>query len=154
MEDVLQHGHRTPWSFPLPSHRSPAFFSAAIISVKSVKLSAPPRTAAKHTLASALVFCSILAGIFGLGWSGRSGRRARGCVRAPRGRSSLVARFSISIPRKPSNIPGIRLAGLVICIWKISNVTTPILEPSASWNHQGPFQTWFILRVGNLNNCQ
>ena len=39
MEDVLQHGHRTPWSFPSPSHQSPAFFSAAIISVKSVKLS-------------------------------------------------------------------------------------------------------------------
>ena len=46
MEDVQQPVHRTPWSFPLPSHRSPAFLSSAIISVKSVKLSAPPRTAA------------------------------------------------------------------------------------------------------------
>ena len=85
VEDVLQHGHRTPWSFPLPSHRSPAFFSAAIISVKSVKLSAPPRTAAKHTLASALVlWCH-------LGWHLRAWlvrevwtSSAWMCARAPR----------------------------------------------------------------------
>ena len=33
------------------------------------------------------------------------------------------------------------------------SVTTPLLEPSASWNNLGSFRTSFIWIVGNLNNC-
>ena len=47
----------------------------------------------------------------------------------------------------------VRLAGLVLASCKISNVTTPLVEPSASWNNLGSSRTSFIWQVGNLNNC-
>ena len=45
--------------------------------------------------------------------------------------------------------PGVEshLAGLVLASCKISNVTTPLLEPSASWNNLGVSRTSFICKL-------
>ena len=126
----------------LPRHRTIFHFRLSTVICSRCP---PPRNCSRPLWLPA----SVALGIFGLNWCGK--QDAKRSVLTPCCSSEVrnpSARLSISIPRKLSNIPATDPPESVWLVWssascKISNVTTPLVEPSASWNHLGLFRTWF-----------